>query len=102
MSNYDRWLEQPYQDRYAEEDAIDQEVEALLADEYDIKKFDVFMDALNNDCLHQEPFHQQIIDALQTGDRVALGQAIFDAVSKQCDSWAEDHAADRYNRGLCD
>lgn len=101
MSNYDRWLEQPYQDKCNEEDAIDQEVEALLADEYDIKKFDVFMDAINNDCLYKEPHLNQITEALKTGDRLALGQAIFDAVSAQCDSWAEDHAVDRYNQGLC-
>ena len=101
MSNYDRWLEQPYQDKYDEEDAIDQEVEALLADEYDIKKFDVFMDAIANDCLHDQKVKQQITEALQTGDRLALGQAIYDAVSEELESWATDHAVDRYNKGLC-
>jgi len=101
MSNYDRWLEQPYQDKYDEEDAIDQEVEALLADEYDIKKFDVFMDAIANDALYAEEHQKAITKALQTGDRLALGQAIFDAVAVMLDSWANDHAVDRYNQGLC-
>ena len=101
MTAYDRWLEQPYQDKYDEEDAIDQEVEALLADEYDIKKFDVFMDAIANDCLYDDKVQKQITDALQTGDRLALGQAIFDAVSDQLEKWAENHAVDRYNKGLC-
>ena len=101
MSNYDRWLEQPYQERYAEEDAIDQEVEALLADEYDIKKFDVFMDAIANDALYADKYQKLITDALQTGDRLALGQAVFDAVAEMLDRWAEDHAVDRYNQGLC-
>lgn len=100
MSNYDRWLEQPYQDKYAQDDAIDQEVEALLADEYDIKKFEVFMEAINNDCLYEEKVQKQITEALQTGDRLALGQAIFDAVAQKLDNWAENEAVDRYNRGF--
>lgn len=100
MSNYDRWLEQPYQDKYAEDDAIDQEIEALLEDEYDIKKFEVFMEAINNDCLYEEKVQKQITDALQTGDRLALGQAIFDAVCAKLENWAESEAVDRYNRGF--
>jgi len=30
--NYDSWLEQPYQDRYAEEDKLDARVEELLVE----------------------------------------------------------------------
>jgi hypothetical protein len=96
--NYDDWLEQPYQEAAERDHAIEQEVERLLEDEYDIKKFDVFVDAIANDCMHMAK--TEIEQALATGDKHRLGELIFDAVAEQLDHWAESEAADRYNNGL--
>jgi len=96
--NYDDWLEQPYQEAAERDHAIEQEVERLLEDEYDIKKFDVFVDAIANDCMHMAK--TEIEQALATGDKHRLGELIFEAVAEQLDLWAENEAADRYNNGL--
>jgi hypothetical protein len=96
--NYDTWLERPYQEAAERDHAIEQEVERLLEDEYDIKKFDVFVDAIANDCMHMAK--SEIEQALAVGDKHLLGELIFDAVAEQLDQWAESEAANRYNNGL--
>ncbi len=98
MTDYDRWLEQPYQEAADRDDAIDAEVERLLSDEYDIKKFDVFLDALANDCIHMAK--TEIEQALATGDKHRIGELIYDSVAEQLSHWAESDAAERFNQGL--
>ena len=98
MTAYDRWLEAPYQEAAERDEAIDAEAERLLDDEYDIKKFDVFVDALANDCIYMAK--TEIEEALAKGDKHRLGELIFDSVSEQLNLWAETEAADRYNKRL--
>lgn len=100
MHKLDSWLSEPYERQAEGDEAIQDEINSLLENEYDIKKIEVFLDAIYNDCLHHEIYKRKIEQALQTGDRLALGEAVFDAVADMLDKWAEDEAVDRYNRGF--
>lgn len=93
MTDYDRWLEQPYQEAAERDDAIDEMVEALMQDECDPQNVDVFLDALANDCLAKT----SLDEALKAGHE-ALGRVIADAVHAYCVTQAENLAVERYNQ----
>lgn len=100
MSEYDRWLEQPYQEAAERDEAIDAEVERLLSEEYDPLNIENFYEAIMFDVLGQ--YEEQIAKALvdPTPNFDALGRVVFDAVYAHWRNKAEALAAHRYNSGL--
>lgn len=91
MSRYDSWLEQPYQDQYAEEDRIEEEIEFLMDTEHNPHDFDIFMDAIADDALYTHK--EQITAALAKGGTMEqLGKAIYQAVWDYCERRATEQA----------
>lgn len=91
MSRYDSWLEQPYQDQYAEEDRIEEEIEFLMDTEHNPHDFDIFMDAIANDALYDKK--AEITAALaKDGTMEQLGKAIYQAVWDYCERRATEQA----------
>jgi hypothetical protein len=98
MTKYDDWLEQPYHEAALRDNAIEAEIESLLALEYDINKMDVFMDAIANNCMYMAEDEMQI--AIKNKDYGRIGELVYQTVEAQVEQWAEDEAARRYNEGL--
>jgi len=100
MSNYDRWLEQPYQEAAERGEAIDEEAERLLADECNPENIDNFFEAIGEECL--EPVREKLADAIQEGkgDFAEIGKIVWQAVYEYWRNHADNLAADRYNQGL--
>ena len=101
MTDYDRWLEQPYQEAAERDDAIEQLTEEVLAEEeYDPTNADTFLSAIDDAVLYgvQEKIAQALKDP--NPGFAALGAVIYEAVYQYCHSKAEEEAANRYNSGL--
>lgn len=101
MTDYDRWLEQPYQEAAERDDAIEQLVEQVLEEEeFDPTNVETFFEAINDGCL--EPLADKLQAALKDPNvgHAALGKVIYDAVYEYCYDRAEKEAAERYNSGL--
>ena len=103
MTDYDRWLEQPYHEAAERSAAIEAMIEDVLAeDEYSPTNVETFFEAINDGCL--EPLSDKLQAALKD-DEVGfgkLGSVIYNAVYDFCYKRAEDEAARRYNEGLGD
>jgi hypothetical protein len=103
MSNYDQWLEEPYQ-RKAEQDAsIEKMVEDVLKEpEYDPTNIASFLYAIDDDVLHG--VKEKLIQALNDPNPGfgKLGSVIYEAVYDYYYELAEKEAAHRYNQGFQD
>lgn len=99
MTAYDRWLEAPYQEACERNEAIDEIAEQLLDGECDPHDVDVFLNAIDNACLHAAK--EQIAKAIAVGvsGHEAIGKVVWDAVYQHCLEEANSIAADRYNSG---
>ena len=101
MTDYDRWLEQPYQEQAARDDAIEHEIERVLQEEeYDPTNADTFLNAVDDAVLYG--VMEKLAAALKdpTPGHAALGKVIYDAVYEYCYTQAESEAVRRYNEGL--
>jgi len=101
MTDYDRWLEQPYQEQAARDDAIEFLVEQVLQEEeFDPTNPDTFLQAIDDATLYG--VREKLAIALKDPNvgHAALGKVIYDAVYEHCYRKAEDEAANRYNSGL--
>lgn len=94
MTTYDNWLEKPYQDAYAKQEATDELVEELLTGEYNIQDPTVFLDAIRNgDCLGSDEVFYKLKEILERGHSYAeIGELVWDAVSQYCEETATDRA----------
>jgi len=94
MTAYDNWLEKPFQDACAEQDAIDEIVEELLADECNIQNPDVFLEAINEGaCLDDKIVKDRLAEILAKGHSYAdIGELIYDAVNAHCEANAIERA----------
>lgn len=86
MSNYDRWLESPYDDQAKRDEQFNDLVENLLETEYNIDNFDNFMEAIQDECLYAK--RESIEDALYTKDTHQLGRIIYHAVQEYLEAMA--------------
>ena len=103
MVDYDRWLEQPYQEQADRSAAIEAMVEDVLKEEeYDPTNVETFFEAINDGCL--EPLSDKLQAALSDPEPgfAKLGAVIYDAVYDYCYKRADDEAARRYNEGYQD
>ena len=94
MTAYDRWLEKPYQDACAEQEAIAEVVEELLSDECNPQNASVFLEAINEGgCLDSDYIHERLLEILSRGHSYAdIGELIWDAVVDYCEGNATDRA----------
>lgn len=94
MTAYDRWLEKPYQDACAEQEATEELVEQLLEDECNIQNPNVFLEAINEGgCLDSDQVFAELKSILERGHSYAeLGELVWDAVSQYCEAEATNRA----------
>ena len=101
MTDYDRWLEQPYQEQAARDDAIDAMVEEVLKeDDFDPTNVDTFLQAIDDATLYE--VQEKLAEALKDPEPgfAKLGAVIYNAVYEYCYRQAENEAVKRYNDGL--
>jgi len=101
MTDYDRWLEQPYQDKADRDDAIDAIVEDVLKESgFDPTNSETFLQAIDDAVLYSAV--EKIEAALKSPKPhfAELGSAIYDAVYQYCYDMAEKEAVKRYDDGL--
>lgn len=94
MSNYDRWLEQPYNEQARQDEEFQELLDTLLETEYNIDNFDNFMEAIQDECLYKQ--REAIEDALYTKDTHQLGRIIYHSVLE----WLEVMATREAERQL--
>jgi hypothetical protein len=94
MTAYDNWLEKPAQDAYAEQEAIEEVMEELLASECDCQNPSVFLEAINEGgCLDDDAVHARLKEILAKGHSYAdIGELVYDAVVAYCEANATDRA----------
>jgi hypothetical protein len=94
MTAYDNWLEKPYQDAYAEQEAIEAVTEELLANECDYQNPSVFLEAINEGaCLDDDAVYARLKEILAKGHSYAeIGELVYDAVVAYCEANAIDRA----------
>jgi hypothetical protein len=94
MTAYDRWLEKPYQDACAKQEAIEEVVEELLQDECNPQNPSVFLEAINEGaCLDNDFVHSRLAEILAKGHSYAdIGELVYDAVVEYCESTANTRA----------
>jgi hypothetical protein len=94
MTAYDSWLEKPYQDAYAEQEAIDEIVEGLMQTECNPQDASVFLEAINEGgCLNDDNVHKRLKEILAAGHSYAdIGELVYDAVVGYCEANAIDRA----------
>ena len=101
MTDYDRWLEQPYQEQAERDDAIDAIVEEVLKeDDFDPTNVDTFLQAIDDATLYE--VQEKLAEALKDPEPgfAKLGSVIYNAVYDYCHRQAESEAVKRYNDGL--
>lgn len=98
MTDYDRWLEAPYQEAAAKQEAIDEVAEQLMEGECNPHDVDVFLDAIDNACLYE--FREKLAEAIKVGvsGHEKIGKVIWSAVYAHCTATADALAAERYNQ----
>lgn len=94
MTAYDNWLEKPYQDAQAEQEAIEATMEELLANECNCQSPSVFLEAINEGgCLDDDAIHARLKEILARGHSYAdIGELVYDAVVAYCEATATDRA----------
>jgi len=94
MTAYDRWLEQPYQESCAEQEAIEEVIDELLEDECNPQNASVFMEAINEGaCLDSDRVHARLKEILAQGHSYAdIGELVWDEVFSYCQANAADRA----------
>lgn len=94
MTAYDKWLEQPFQEACAKQEAIEEVAEELLADECNPQNPSVFMQAINEGgCLDNPHVFEQLKTILAKGHSYAdIGELVYDAVLAYCNATADMRA----------
>ena len=98
MTAHDDWLEKPYLDQEARDQAIDNEIDRLLETDYNPAKVKVFMDAIDNNCLYVD--QEKLAEILNTNAPwEELGRYVFKAVQTYCVNSAIQEAQTIINLG---
>lgn len=94
MTVYDRWLEQPYLDAEAQQEAIEEVYVNLLNDECNPQNPSVFMEAINEGaCMSTDRVYEQLKKILSRGYSYAdLGHLLWDEVVAYCEGTAMNRA----------
>jgi len=98
MTAHDDWLEKPYLDQEARDQAIDNEIDRLLETDYNPAKVKIFMDAIDNNCLYAD--QEKLAEILNTNAPwEELGRYVFKAVQTYCVNSAIQEAQTIINLG---
>lgn len=100
--DYDKWLQQPYDDRAKMSASIEKEIEVVLQEEkYNPLHWETFLTAVDEGALNEIPI-QKLITALEDPavGHSAIGTVVYNAVYDWCYKQAENEAAKRYNDRL--
>ena len=98
MTAHDDWLEKPYLDQEARDQAIDNEIDRLLETDYNPAKVKVFMDAIDNNCLYAD--QEKLAEILNTNAPwEELGRYVFKEVQTYCVNSAIQEAQTIINDG---
>jgi uncharacterized protein (DUF1778 family) len=98
MTAHDDWLQKPYLDQEARDQAIDNEIDRLLETDYNPAKVKVFMDAIDNNCLYAD--QEKLAEILNTNAPwEELGRYVFKAVQTYCVNSAIQEAQTIINLG---
>jgi hypothetical protein len=98
MTAHDDWLEKPYLDQEARDQAIDNEIDRLLETDYNPAKVKVFMDAIDNNCLYAD--QEKLAEILnKNAPWEELGRYVFKAVQTYCVNSAIQEAQTIINLG---
>jgi uncharacterized protein (DUF1778 family) len=98
MTAHDDWLEKPYLDQEARDQAIDNEIDRLLETDYNPANVKVFMDAIDNNCLYAD--QEKLAKILNTNAPwEELGRYVFKAVQTYCVNSAIQEAQTIINLG---
>lgn len=97
--NYDSWLEQPYQDKCNEDDAIDARVEELMDEDYNPNNFDNFIESISE---ADKTDIETIEDYLEKGEFEKLGRKLWSICYDRMEKQATDHAVENLNSGYLD
>jgi hypothetical protein len=98
MTAHDDWLEKPYLDQEARDQAIDNEIDRLLETDYNPATVKVFMNAIDNNCLYAD--QEKLAEILNTNAPwEELGRYVFKAVQTYCVNSAIQEAQTIINLG---
>lgn len=97
--NYDSWLEQPYQDKYDEDDKIDSRVEELMKEDYKPEDFNNFVESISE---AKKEDIEIIEDYLEQGEFEKLGRKLWSICYERMESQANSHAAEDLSSGYLD
>lgn len=83
MTAHDDWLEKPYLDQEARDQAIDNEIDRLLETDYNPANPKVFLNAIDNACLYADK--DKLAEILNTNAPwEELGRYVYKAVQTYC------------------
>lgn len=98
MTDYDRWLEQPYQEQAERDDGIESLLEQILEeDEYSPTNAEAFLEAIAEGCLEE---HSDKLQAALNDPAVGhakLGTVVYNAVYDYWLEKAKEEAVRRYD-----
>lgn len=100
--DYDRWLQQPYDEAAQRTAAIEQMIEDVLKeDEFNPLKAETFCTAISEGVIDDIP-KAVLEEALNDPNPgfAKLGRLVYEAVYRWCYASADDEAAHRYNNSL--
>jgi len=101
--DFDRWLQQPYDDRARASESIRQEIERILMEpEYNPCNVKTFIEGIENGALDDS--RAALKSALESPEvgHAALGSVVFNAVYDWCYKQADNEAARRLHEGQID
>lgn len=96
--DYDRWLEQPYQDECDKEEWIRCRTESLLEDDYDPNAFDNFCEAISEASPDEI---ETLQDYLEQREFEKLGRALWCIALEKMEAQAEAQAIKDYFKAGC-
>jgi hypothetical protein len=100
--DFDRWLEQPYDERAKASAAIEREIERILDEPaFNPSNVETFWEAIDGGVLanvSKDDF-RKALESPEVGHN-ALGTLVFNAVYDWCYKQAENEAANRYNERI--
>lgn len=97
--NYDSWLEQPYQDQYAEDEKVDSRVEELMKEDYKPTDFNNFIESISEASKEDV---ETIEDYLEQGKFEELGRKLWGICYERMEAQATSHAVENLNSGYLD
>ena len=99
MSRYDTWLEQPYQDSYTKEEAINQLADEICNEpEFNAYSTENIIEAIMEEALFQGDDKLRLTELIENRDMRNLGLFVFGRIFAYWERKALDEAERRYGK----